>query len=344
MGFVTGLVSQLGAGVETTAGTAVTVATFQPHVSATGKLDINRAQGEGLYGSTNGVALASRHVTTTRTVTGDFEVELTDIGLGKFWRWALGSTTTPAVLSGSAYEAVFKPGDQLSAGSSMTLQVGRPQTDGTVKPFTWNGAKCTGFEFGGNVTDPLNAKFSFDAWNETTATALATASYSTTQQQFTGAQLSVSIGGSASTSGGKTTVSGGSALSGVLGATVKGENPLNTDRFYAGSSGVKSEQQVNGYRKFTVDLDMHFVSQSAIYDLYTANTTTELVLTWAMPTAITGSYYPSLEVVIPAAKITSADVDLDGADFTSQKVTFEALYDGTNNPFQIRTISTDTSL
>ena len=65
-------------------------------------------------------------------------------------------------------------------------------------------------EFGGGVTDPLNATFSFDAWNETTGTALATASYVAGQQQFTGADLTVTIGGTASTGSGKVSVSGGS--------------------------------------------------------------------------------------------------------------------------------------
>jgi len=191
MAFVSGLVSQLGWGVESTAGTAVTVNKFQPHISESIKKELNRAQGEGLYGSTNGVALISRHVTTTQTVNGDFEVELTDTGLGTLWRAALGSTTTPSVLSGAAYQAVFQPGDQMSAGSSLTMQVGRPQTNGTVKPFTWNGCKVTSFEFGGGITDPLNVKFGIDGWAETTATSLATASYVSGQQQFTGADLTV---------------------------------------------------------------------------------------------------------------------------------------------------------
>lgn len=344
MAFVSGLVSQLGWGVESTAGTAVTVNKFQPHVSESIKKEINRAQGEGLYGSTNGVALISRHVTTTSSVAGDFEVELTDTGLGTLWRAALGSTTSPSTLTTGVYQAVFQPGDQMSAGSSLTVQVGRPQTNGTVKPFTWAGCKVTSFEFGGNVTDPLNLKVGIDGWTETTATSLATASYVSGQQQFTGADLTVTIGGTAATTSSVVGTSGGSTLTGVKGVTVKGENPLATDRFYAGSSGVKSEQVVNGYRTYEIELDMDFVNVATLYDLFTANTTTPIKLTWAKSTAISGSYYPTLEVVVAAAKITNAEVNVSGTDLTPQKVTLTALYDGTNAPFQIRTISTDSSL
>lgn len=344
MGFASGLISQLGWAVETTAGTAVTVNKFQPHKSESIQFQVNRKQGEGIYGGTSAFPLASRHQLTTKGVTGDIEVELTDKGMGTLWRAALGSTTTPGVVSGSAYEAVFAPGDGKSAGSSLTVQAGRPQTDGTVKPFSWTGCKITNFEFGGGIDDTLTAKFGIDGWTEATSTSLATASYVTGAVQFTGAQLSINVGGTASTTSGKTTISGGTALTGVKSVTVKGENPLATDRIYAGASGVKAEQLINGWRKYEITLDMDFISQATLYDLFTANTTTALQLTWATTTAITGSNYPTLEVTASACKITNADVNVAGVDLTNQKVTFEVLNDGTNNPFQIRTISTDTTL
>jgi len=344
MGFASGLVSQLGWAVETTAGTAVTVSKFQPHISEGIKFEVNRAQGEGLYGSTNGVALLSRHVTTTKSVSGDFEVELTDKSLGTLWRAALGSTTTPSTLTTGVYQSVFQPGDQQSAGSSLTLQVGRPDTTGTVKPFTFNGVKITGFEFGGSVTEPLTVKFDIDGWTETTGTALATASYYKTQEQFTGAQLTVAIGGTASTTGSVVSISGSTALAGVKSATVKGANPMATDRFYANGAGIKAEQLINGYRTYEVELEVDFVSQAALYDLYAANTTTAITLTYATATSLTGSNNPTLEVIIPAAKITNADVNADGPDVLAQKVTLTALYDGTNAPIQIRTVNTDAAL
>lgn len=344
MGFASGLVSQLGWAVETTAGTAVVVSKFQPHISEGVQFEVNRAQGEGLYGSTNGVALLSRHVLTTKSVSGDFEVELTDKSLGTLWRAALGATVTVSTVTTGVYQSVFAPGDQKSAGSSVTLQVGRPQTDGTVKPFTWNGVKISGFEFGGNVTDPVTVKFDIDGWTQTTATGLAAASYSSTQEQFTGAQLTVALGGTASTTGSVVSISGSTALAGVTSAKVKGENPLATDRYYANASGIKAEQLINGYRTYEVELEVDFISQATLYDLYVANTTTAITLTYATATSLTGSNNPTLEVIIPAAKITKADVNADGPDVLAQKVTLLALFDGTNAPIQIRTVNTDSAL
>jgi hypothetical protein len=346
MSFASGLVGQLGWGVEThgSHGTAVTVNKFAPVISEGINLEVNRAQGEGLHGSTNGVALLSRHVTTTRSVSGDFSVEGTATGLGTLWRAALGSTTTPAVLSGAAYEAVFTPGSQQAAGSSLTIQAGRPQTNGTVRPFTWNGCKVTGFEIGGNVTDPLNVSFSVDGWNEATGTALAAASFPANQYQFSGADLTVTLGGTASTGSGKVSVSGGTALAGVKGVTVSGTNSLASERFYANGGGIKAEQLVNGYREYTIELDMDFIDRTVLYDLFVANTTTTIQVAWQSPTAITGAHFPRLEVIVAAAKVTSGTVNLDGPDVLPQQITLTALSDGTNAPFQIRTVSTDTAL
>lgn len=344
MGFASGLVSQLGWGVESTAGTAVTATKFQPHKSEGIKLDVNRQQGDGLFASTNAFDLASRHVLTTKDVTGDFEVELTDKGLGTLWRASVGSTTTPTLVTTGVYQAVFQPGDQKSAGSSLTVQVGRPQTDGTVKPFTYNGVKIKGFEFGGAIDELLTLKLDIDAWNETTSTALATASYPTGAIQFAGTQLAVNIGGTASTTGSVVSVTGSTALSGVKSVKVKGENPLASDRYYANASGVKAEQLINAPRKYEVEIEADFVSQTAMYDLYVAGTTTALTLTWTGNTVIAGGQYPTLEVIIPAAKITKAEVNADGPDVLGQKVTLTVVSDGTNAPFQIRTISADAAL
>jgi hypothetical protein len=344
MGFVSGLVAQCGFKQETTAGTGVTVDHFQPIVSESLNLEIETTQGEGLYGSTDGFALDTRWAQTTRTVSGDVTFEATDVGLGLWYRAAVGSTTTPGVASGSAYEAVFAAGDQASAGSSLTVQVGRPGINGVVAPFTYNGCKVTGFEVGGSVTEPVNITFSVDGWNETTATALATASYSSTAQQFTGADLYVKVGGTPSTSGGKTTIASGTALT-VKSATVKGENPLYTDRFYSNSSGVKAEQIVNGYRDYSIELELDYDTTQTLRGLATAGTSTALQVYWQRPTAITGAFFPLLEFTAPAVKFEIPEIAVDGPDVLSYTITAKVRKgSATHNAFQIRTISTDTAL
>lgn len=340
-----GLAAQFGFKQETTAGTAVTVDHFLPMVSESLNLEIETVQGEGLYGTTDAFPLDTRWAQTTRSVSGDVEVECVDVGMGLLWRAAVGSTTSPSVASGAAYEAVFAAGDQQSAGSSLTLQVGRPGADGTTQPFTFNGCKVSGWEVGGSVTDAINATFSFDGWNETTATSLATASYSTTAQQFTGANLYVKVGGTPSTTSGKTTVSGGTSLTRVKSAVVKATNPMYADAFYANSSGIKAEQKINGYRDYSVELELDYDTTQTLRATAVAGTTDVLQVYWQRPTAITGSYYPLLEFTMPAVKFEIPEINVGGPEALSYTITAKVRRgSGSHNFFQIRTISTDSAL
>jgi hypothetical protein len=344
MGFVGGLAAQCGFKQETTPGSAVTVDHFIPIVSESLSLAIETTQGEGLYGSTDGFPLDTRWTQTTRSVSGDVTFECVDNGLGLWHRACVGSTTTPGVLSGSAYGAVFAAGDQQSAGSSLTVQIGRPGINGTTVPFSYNGCKVTDWEVGGSVTEPVNISYSLDGWNETTGTSLATASYSATAQQFSGADLNVKVGGTASTSSGKTTIADGVALT-VKSATVKGSNPLYTDRYYSNASGIKAEQVINGYRDYTFELELDYDSTQTLRATAVAGTTTALQVYWVKPTAITGSYYPLLEYTAPAVKFEIPEINVDGPEQLSYTITAKVRRgSGSHNFFQIYTVNTDSAL
>jgi hypothetical protein len=345
MPFVTGVVGQFGMKAESTAGTAVTVDKFLPMVSESLNLAINTTQGQGVYGTTDALPLESRWTQTTRTVAGDVEVECSDIGMLNLWRAAMGgSSNSPAVLTGSAYKTVLALGDGTGTGSSLTLQVGRPGLNGTVQPFTVNGAVVTGFEVGGGVTEPVNATFSFDGWNSTTGTALATASYSSGAQQFSGADLYVKIGGTPSTTSGETTVSGGTAISRVTAASVKLATPYYTDAFYANGGGIKARQAVEGYREATFELTVDYDTAQAFYADAVAGTSNVVQVYWQRPTAITGSHYPLLEFTAPSVKWEVPNINVGGPEHLSYTITGKAVRgSGSHNFFQTRIVSTDTA-
>jgi len=348
MAFSSALVESVGFGVEATAGTQVTVTNWQPHApgSASFNFVVNRTQGEGLHGSTNGFALASRHVATTYTVEGGVEFDLTDKGLGKVHRWLTGGQSTVSTLTTSVYQHVFQPGDGQGTGSSLTFQVGRPKTDGTVVPFTYRGCKPTSWSLESNITDPVTLTVDIDGIGQTTSTALTAVSLPTGAQQFVGADLTVLIGGTVTASSGVVSVTSPTTASYIKGVSISAANPLNTERFYAGSAGYKDTQVVNGMREMTIELDMDFGDTSSFYSDYTTNASKTLVLRWAKTTAYAGSYYPTYEIIVPLAKITAAPIQGEGTDLTSQKVTLVALYDDTNGfaPYQIRTVTPDSAV
>lgn len=336
-----GLGGQFGWGVESTAGTPVTVTKFAEVETEDFKFEITSQQGEGLRAG--GTApLASRRVQTTKTVSGSVEMPFYNRGLGTLLKAAMGSSATSTLVLGSAYQQVHQPGDQQSAGSSLTVQVGRPNVAGTVTPFTYNGCKITGFEISGTVDDLLKLKVDFDGWNEATATALATASFPAVYPMH-GAQMAVSLGGTVSTATSTMSVAGGAALSGVKGFTISASNPLKTDRFYANSSGVKAEQILNGWREYAIELDMDYIDRTTLYDSYVSGAAQVLKITFE-GSIISGSDKDTVEIILPAIKWDEASLNLDGADVVPQKIKGRILDDGSNGFFQLRYKNADATI
>ena len=181
---------------------------------------------------------ASRTAQSQFNVTGDITMEHTSgeaptviaDSMGFWWKYALGSAfTTPTVITGTAYQQIHTYGSK--AGQFLTVQVGRPQISGvTVQPFTYTGVKITDWEFSCNDNQIAQLKLTCDGQTELTSTGLAAASYPTPNGLFSFANAStMTIGGTASTSSGVTTVAAGSALgSQVTGVTITGTTPMKT--------------------------------------------------------------------------------------------------------------------
>jgi hypothetical protein len=261
--------------------------------------------------------------------------------MGLLLQQICGGTSTSAVVTGTAYQQVHQPGTMVNR--SLTVQKLVPNIAGTLVPFTYRGCKITGFEFNCEVGGILTLSVTIDGWDETTGTAAGTPSYSSTEV-FHFAQGTLTLGGTASTAAGVVSVSGGTTVASVKGATVSGEIPLATDRFFFGSSGVKAEQIENGWRTIGGNLDAEFVSAAALYDTMAADTATAMQLTFVGTTAITGSTYPTFEILIPSIRLDMGSPQVDGPDVIGISTDFTGLDDGTNAAFQLRYVTADTSV
>src|SRR5690242_14429939 len=204
---------------------------------------------------------AARTVQSRFDVNGDITMEHT-IGsapnavadsMGFWWKHALGSSvTTPTLVLGTAYKQNHTNGSK--AGLYATLQVGRPQISGpTVQPFTYTGVKVTQWEFDCKDNTIATLKLTCDGQTELTSVGLAAASYPTPNGLFTFSDASVlTIGGTASTSGGETTVAGGASIaSRVNGVTITGSTPMKVDRYGLGNGGLKAEPIENAIPTIT---------------------------------------------------------------------------------------------
>jgi len=331
-----GLSAQIGVAKEVTVGTIVTPSRFYEFGSESLSLQKSIVQGQGLRAGIQ-YARRSRRAYTTKSAGGDVSLDVSTRGMGLLFQQMLGSSTS-ALLSGSTYRQIHTPGNL--TGMSMTVQKGVPQTDGTVKPFTYNGCKVTGWELACAVGGFLTLSLTLDAWNETTATPLATAAY-TDSNVFHFAQGTLYLGGTVSTSSGLASVAGGSAVATVKSATVTGSNPLKTDRFFFGS-GVKAEQLENDYRTVGGSLTAEFTDQATIYDVFAADGAVALRLNFVGADA--GGVTPRLEVLIPSISFDGESPQVGGPDVVELSAGFSGLYDGTNATVQVVYETADTEL
>lgn len=168
----TGLEAQLGFAPETTPGTLVTVDRFHPgFLSESLKQEIEQIMSAGLRGGR--FTRACRKL-GSRTVSGSVELELMHRPLVDLLEAMLGGVadTTGA----GPYTHTVTAGSLV--GKALTVQVGRPASTGTVHPFTYGGVKVNGWTISAEVgSDPAKLTLDLIGQTETTATALATASY-----------------------------------------------------------------------------------------------------------------------------------------------------------------------
>ena len=360
--YASGLSGQVGTVVESTYGTPVTVTRFWEFLSENFVFNPNYLDGMGLK-SGQAYNRASRTVQSQFGVTGDLTMEHTDgsaasaaaDSMGWWWKQALGSAiTTPAVITGTAYKQIHTNGSK--AGFFSTMQVGRPQISGTtVQPFTYTGCKVTDWEFSCSDNQIAQLKCTVDAQTELTSTGLAAASYPTPNALFSFKDASnFKLGGTATTSGGETTIASGVAVtSRVTGIVMTGSTPMKVDRYGLGNAGLKGEPIENAIPTITGTLTTEFFSRTELYDVFKAGTTTALQLDFShfdsagndANGASSGPNPYLLSFILPAVKFKTGAMNISGPDVIPQSIGFQAYDDGsgTNPVIQVKLVSKESS-
>ena len=288
----------------------------------------------------------SRVVQSRFDVAGDLNMDFVDQGgMGLLLKHALGSaiTTPTQIAATTAYSQIHTPGPRTGLG--LTVQLGRPQTDGTVRPHTYYGCKFAGWEFSVSDNEMAKLRLTVNGRNENTATALAVASYNASAAPFSFSDASTfTVGGTASTTGGETTIAGGTAVTTVAtGATITGEVPMASERYGLGNAGNKREQIENGIQTVTMALTSEYTSRAEFYDLLKSAGTTAIQLDFSHGDAGGGNAY-LLSFVLPACKVKEGGPHVGGPDLVDQPITLQAYSDGTNPVIQIKLVSVDSTL
>lgn len=183
-----GLAGQWGFVDEVTYGTYVAPTRFLEFNSESLELHRERIESNGIRA---GRRVLHRWAAGVQWVDGDVEFELAPQGTALLWKHILGGVVTSGA---GPYTHTLTPGDL--AGKSMTVQVGRPDIGGVVRPHSFLGCKVASAELSLAVNEFAMMTVGLYGAHEDTAQTLAVASYPGSYSPFVFTQGSISLAGS----------------------------------------------------------------------------------------------------------------------------------------------------
>lgn len=243
--------AQIGWKSEVTPGTAVTPDIFQPFLAES----LARQQDKLVSQTLNNRRLPSTSKDGTRTIGGSWSDELPNTDIATFWHHAIGSVNTTGA---GPYTHTFTPGDL--SGKSLTIQVGKPDASGVVRPFTYAGCKVASWSISVSTGGLAQLTAEFVGMSETTATALEVASYDAAWEPFSFVEASITIDAVAQAA--------------VKSFTITGNNAIE-NRHRVGDADPK-EPLANGPGSVTGTAVVDFDGLD-LYDIYTASSEVALV-------------------------------------------------------------------
>jgi hypothetical protein len=274
----------------------------------------------------------TRRVLTTRDAGVTLSGEVTNKDFGSIVDLGHGNTVTPA--QQAATTAYLQTHNWTNDPTkSATIQVGKPDTGGTVRPFDYTGSMLTGLSLSCAVDDWLKFSATFDAQDEDTAQTLATASYSTALEGFHFQQCVVTVN---SVVQNLTTGSLVRSMSLDLGL------PRATERYGLRSNATKAKPILNDYTPGSGSLGFEF-SDLVQYGLFTVGTKVPLTIAFtgasnagtAIPFAIT--------FTMASVQFTGTTPAVTGPDILGFDAPFVILDDGTNAPLVVTIMETRTT-
>lgn len=303
MSLRSGLAAQFGWGEESTWGTAVVPDHFLPMLKESLEASKARLDSDSIY--------AGRRVRDSEQWSpgiieagGDVELELWTTGMGELWKHALGGSAT----SGSGpYVHTFTPGDL--DGKGLTLQVGKPDRGGTVRPWNLPGSKVKSWELEIPARGEAKTKFSFSSkdLDKDGTPALGTFTPPAGLARYTWAHVTVG------------TIHGVSPK--IRSIKITGTNGIEDDRYFLGASTVE-EQDETDLREYGGEAEVEFANED-LFDAFWDGDEADVAVTLARGAdsfALTGN-----------ARLDGSAPVVEGRGKLTQKIPFTFLGDGSDS-------------
>lgn len=324
-----GVGSSVGFGIESSYGTLATPSVWLPDASSQINLKPKFEQGSPVRAGQL-VDESADHVWTTADAQGTIKSEVYSNGMLRLFGSLMGglNSVTPVLVSGSAYTTTFNVLAQ--QGSSLTIQEGIPQTNGTVVRWDTLGGKVSQAQFDLSASGILEATWTIDAQDRVkSASAITPVTYLTKQNPFAWQQATVKLG----TYGSEVKVDGINKVSLNFKRTIANARyniGNNTTATYA-SYGVKSEPIDNGRFVITGTLDTEYLTESEFVDLFINQTPTSIIVTFTGANINAGANPATLTFNFPVVLFEGADPDVAGLDIVKPSMSFVARMDNTNH-------------
>lgn len=324
MAIRSGVAAQLGFAEETTWGTFSTPTRFLEVNSFAIQNQVERIESSAIRAS-NRVLRQDRWAANPKGVSGTLELEVMTKGFGLLLKHMLGTVaiTTPSGATNTRLHT-HTIGDTYGLG--LTIQGGVPDVSGTVQPFSWLGCKIAEWTLSNEVDGLLMLGLNIDGATETTAQALASASYASSVELLTFAGGTVTLAGSQFD---------------VRSISLTGNQGLKTDRYFLRGSTTKKEPIPIALVDLTGQLEAEFDGLTA-YNRFVNGTVASLSATWVGST-IEGAFKYSLTVTLPAVRFDGSTPEVASPDVVMLPLPFKALFDGSQEPVTIAYQTTDTS-
>lgn len=236
-----GFNGQFGLKAESTYGTAVVVDRFYELLNEEIDFDPTRVESEGIRSGQRHIR-SDDWTTGVGRVSGGLDLELATKNMALLFKHLLGTVNTSGA---GPYTHVITPGDKTGLG--LTMQSGRPGSGGTVHPYTWAGCKLTGGELTFEVDKIAKLHLDVLGKSQTTATGLASASYTASNNVLAYSHGALTVAAAAI-----------KAKSG----SIKWDIPMADDRIFVGDTTI-NEPLENGRREASFSLDCEFEDLTA---------------------------------------------------------------------------------
>jgi hypothetical protein len=329
MAIGSGLGSQVGIAAESTYGTRVASTSFL-RANKVGLKKVKNSDQSSAITAGGLVDEDAGHVLTTRAASGSIDVDISNRKLGLLVQSLMGTSVTPTLLTGTAYQQTHTLADTI--GKSLSIQVGIPEVGGTVRPYSFSGCKVTAATFEIETAKIGSATFEFDAQDVSEAPSLDAASFPTGMVPLTGTQTTVKLGAFGSEA----------AVTGVKKVSIKIDRALDEDRFYIGGAGLKAEPVLNAKSSITGTISADYLDKTVFADRFASDAAFSLVVE-VKGALIGGTNYETFRITLPCCRLDGDTQTIDGPGIVSGDFPFTYRYDGTNQA-KIEIISTESTL